>query len=334
VLVYQGYEFSSLHPEWGALADEILVKNTQGQITPGWYRPPEQRDFKVCYNSLWRERLADEIQAAQQRYGFDGLYLDGTIEPWGCCNQRHGCGYRTADGTLRPTYPIFGVRRLMQRLYGQVHPRGGLISAHQSTCCLTATLAFTDCYWDGEQFASGELAGNPLKNLPLGAFRAEFMGRNYGVPAEFLAYERPPHWTLDHALAVSMLHDVRVRPCGVDALARMAPIWNAMTRFDVAAAGWHPYWEPAPRITAQPAAVKVSYYHHPPQGSARGRVLLVAANLSAETPATAELTLDLDALGLSQPQAKDALDGRALPVSSRVVKVPLEPMRMRMIAVD
>jgi hypothetical protein len=29
----------------------------KGDITPGWYRHPEQRDFKVCYNSIWRDRL-------------------------------------------------------------------------------------------------------------------------------------------------------------------------------------------------------------------------------------------------------------------------------------
>ena len=237
VLVYHGYELSSLAPEWAELSDEVLVKNANGEITPGWYRLPEQRDFKVCYNSVWADRLADGIEQAQKRYGFDGLYLDGTIEPWACCNERHGCGYRAADGKLRPTYPIFGVRRFMQRLYGMVHPRGGLISAHQSTCCVTPTLAFADSYWDGEQFSGGELSGDPLKNLPLDAFRAEFMGRNFGVPCEFLAYERPPQWTFDHALAFSMLHDVRVRPCGLAALEKMSPIWSVMTRFDVTGGG-------------------------------------------------------------------------------------------------
>ena len=46
--------------------------------------------------------------------------------PIGCANERHGCGYRTTDGELRSTYPIFAVRRLMQRLYAMIHPEGGL----------------------------------------------------------------------------------------------------------------------------------------------------------------------------------------------------------------
>ncbi len=324
VLVYFGYEFSPLAPEWAELHDEILYRNSRGDITPGWYRHPEQRDFKVCYNSVWADKLAAGIERARERYGFDGLYLDGTIEPWGCTNERHGCGYRAADGALRPTYPIFAVRKFMQRLYGMIHPRGGLISAHQSTCCATPTLAFTHTYWDGEQFAGGELSGDPLKALPLGAFRAEFMGRNFGVPCEFLCYERPPQWTYDHALAFSMLHGVRVRPCGVAALEKMSPIWNVMTRFGVSKAEWHPYWETKPLATAEPQSVKVSLY------SRRGCALLVVSNLSADQPATAQVTLH----AVPAKSATDALSRETLSCADGKVTVSLQPMRMRLVWVE
>ncbi|MCX7886782.1 MAG: DUF6067 family protein, partial [Verrucomicrobiae bacterium] len=315
VLVYFGYEFSSLAPEWAALHDEILVKNAKGEIAPGWYRHPEQRDFKLCYNNAWRERLADGIERARDRYGFDGLYLDSTIHPWPCCNERHGCGYRTADGSLRPTYPIFAVRKLMQRLYGMFHPRGGVISAHQSTCCVTPALGFAHCYWDGEQFAGGELSGDPLKALPLGAFRAEFMGRNFGVPAEFLCYERPPQWTFDHALAFSMLHDVRVRPCGLAALEKISPIWQVMSRFGVSHAEWHPYWVANAVATAEPENVKVSLYCR------RRKALLVVSNLSAEQPATARVNVDWQRIGVKPQNVRDALSWEALAVQDGKIVV-------------
>jgi len=334
VLVYQGYELSSLAPEWAELSDEVLVKNTAGNVTPGWYRHPEQRDFTVCYKSVWADRLADAIEQARNRYGFDGLYLDGTIEPWGCCNGRHGCGYRSADGSLRPTYPIFGVRRFLQRLYGMFHPRGGLISAHQSTCCVTPTLAFAHSYWDGEQFAGGELSGDPLKALPLDAFRAEFMGRNFGVPCEFLAYERPPQWTFDHALALAMLHDVRVRPCGLASLEKMSPIWNAMTRFGVGQSEWHPYWEAKPAATAEPESVRVSLYLRPGADGNKGRALGVVSNLSAERPVTAQVTMDAGRLGVAAKAARDALSGETLSCSGGRLTVPLQPMRMRLVLVE
>jgi hypothetical protein len=334
VLVYHGYELSSLAPEWAELSDEVLAKDTQGNVTPGWYRPPEQRDFRVCYNSIWRDRLADGIEQARKRYGFDGLYLDGTIEPWPCCNERHGCGYRAADGSLRPTYPIFAVRRLMRRLYGMFQPYGGLINAHQSTCCVTATLAFAHSYWDGEQFASGELSGDPLKNLPLGAFRAEFMGRNFGVPSEFLVYERPPQWTFDHALAFSMLHDVCVRPCGLAALERMAPIWNVMTRFGVDQAQWHPYWEAKPLAVAQPESVKVSLYRRVAGEGHGNRALLVVSNLSADQPVQAQVTVDASRLGVAAKAAVDALNDERLQCANGRVSVPLPPMRMRLVWIE
>ncbi len=140
--------------------------------------------------------------------------MDGTIEPFGCANEAHGCGYRTADGELRVTYPILAVRRFMRRLYEALHPKGKLINAHQSGYCGTPTLAFVHSYWDGEHIGGGEVASldDLLKKLPLESFRAEFMGKNFGVPCEFLVSMRSRGWTIDYDLAITLLHDVLVRP--------------------------------------------------------------------------------------------------------------------------
>jgi len=334
VLVYQGYELSPLAPEWAELHEQVLTKDRNGNFITYWYRPPDQRDYKVCYNSVWSDRLALHIGRAMECYGFDGLYLDSTMSPAACCNEAHGCGYRTVDGGLHPTYPIFGVRAFLQRLYGMVHARGGMISAHQSTCCVTPTLAFVDAYWDGEQLTYGSDADDPLKGLSLETFRAEFMGRNFGVPCEFLAYERPPQWTFDHALAVSMLHDVRVRPCGLATLEKMAPVWDAMTRFDVSTAEWHPYWEKDSVATAQAECVKVSLYVHPASRWKRGRALLIVSNLSPDRAVTAEVTLDCSRLGVKTEKISDALSHEALTSAGNRLRVPLAPMRMRMIWVE
>ena len=329
VLVYHGYELSSPRRSGRSCPTRFSSRIRSGRITPGWYRHPEQARFSGSATTASGPTAGGRHRRARAR-GFDGLYLDGTIEPWACCNERHGCGYRAADGSLHPTYPIFGVRRLMQRLYAMFHP-GGLISAHQSTCCATPTLAWADSYWDGEQFAGGELSGDPLKKLPLGAFRAEFMGRNFGVPCEFLAYERPPEWTFDHALAVSLLHDVRVRPCGLAALERMSPIWNVMTRFGVSQAEWHPYWEANPLASAAPDEVKVSLYLHPKSAEPSGRALLVVSNLSPSEAVAAKLALDLGRMGLAAPAATDALSGESLDCAGGRLTVPLQPMRMRLV---
>jgi hypothetical protein len=336
LLVYFGYLLSTLAPEWGAMSDEVLVKDTGGNYTGPYFGHPPQVDYMVCLNSRWREHWLEGIKRSLDRYGYDGFYLDGTMEPFGCTNQKHGCGYRAADGTLHPTYPIFAVRRLMYDLAAVIHPRGGLVNVHQSMCCLTPTLGFADSYWDGEQFEGGELSRNTMRQLPLATFRAEFMGRNFGIPAEFLVYEKPPRWTFDDALAFTLLHDVRVRPTGgTGTLEKMAPIWKAMTRFGVSRAQWHPYWEANPMVTVQPDDVKVSFYlaGSPTEGR---RALLVVSNLSPEREASAELTLDLRRMGLSEAEAtaKDALSGETLPLENGRLVVPLRPMRMRMVGVQ
>ncbi len=333
VLLYFGYELSSLAPEWAEMSDEVLVKNSKGVAFPGWHRLPEQRDFRVCYHSRWQDFLLEGIAKFMERTGFDGVYLDGTIEPCACCNQAHGCGYQTAEGTLRPTYPVFAVRQMMRRLYDLIHPRGGLINAHQSTCCLPPTLAFVDSYWDGEQFAGGELSGDPLQKLPLAAFRAEFMGKNFGVPCEFLAYERPPHWMFDDALAFTMLHDVRVRPHGSGPLLeKMSRIWDVMTRFGVAQAQWHPYWNNSQLITPPSDAVKASLYLVPTSAGKSARALMVVSNLSKQDIADGHVQVDMARLGLrSAATAKDALTGQQLGFEQGRLAIPLPAMRMRLV---
>ena len=177
----------------------------------------------------------------------------------------------------------------------------------------------------------GTLSSNLIQKLPLATFRAEFMGRNYGVPAEFLVYEKPPQWTFDHALAFTMIHDVRIRPCGVNsALEKMASIWDVMTKFGVSKAEWHPYWETNPPATVQSDTVKVSLYLGGSKKAGGGRVLLIVSNLGMEET-TAQVNLDSKQLRLreSGTTAKDALTGESLKLETGRLTVPLQSMRMR-----
>ncbi|MCL4193913.1 MAG: hypothetical protein KJZ87_19395 [Thermoguttaceae bacterium] len=151
------------------------------------------------------------------------------------------------------------------------------------------------------------------------------------VPCEFVAYERPPQWTYDHALAVSLLHDVRVRPRGLVALEKVSPIWDVMSRFEVGEAQWHPYWESQPLATAEPAAVRVGFHLHPAASGQTGRALAVVSNLSADQGVTAQVVLHLARIAVEPKNAKDALTGETLTYSGRRLTVPLEAMRMRLV---
>jgi len=331
LLLYFGYELSTLAPEWSAVADEVLVKTPTGGLAGGYFRQPPQRDYIVCLKSEWSERLLSGIVNAIERYSFDGVYLDGTIEPFPCANELHGCGYRAPDGSLKVTYPIFAVRNFMRRLYEALHPKGKIINAHQSTYCGTPTLAFVHSYWDGEQFGGGELAKEPLQKLTLASFRAEFMGKNFGVPCEFLVYERPPDWTVDHALAFTLLHDVRVRPLGFGTmLEKMSAIWDVMTKFSVSEAEWHPYWRNSDLVEVEPESVKVSGYRKILNGQIQW--LLVVSNLSATDAVTAKIRLKGKAIKVVK-EAQDAITGEKLSLQNDAIFAPLQPMRMRLLVV-
>jgi len=330
VLLYFGYELSTLAPEWGKMADDVLVKGVNGEFAGGYQRLPEQRAYIVCYNSRWQDYFIEGISRALEDYGFDGVYLDGTIEPWGCANERHGCGYRTLDGSLKATYPIFAVRELMKRLYTIIQSKGGIVNAHQSTCCVTPTLAFCHSYWDGEQFQGGELATEALQKLPLDTFRAEFMGKNFGIPCEFLVYEKPPDWTFERALAFTLLHDVLVRPLNLEELELMSKIWKAMTDFGVSTAEWYPYWENERFLKLEPDYIKASFYQK------KDKLLLVVSNLSDKQEVEGKVILDTTALKISGNLrlCYDAITGENIPIKDSGVQISLQPMTARLIQIE
>ncbi len=286
VLLYFGYELSDAAPEWDAYHDEVLVHPRRG----GYQRKDiPQTAYICCYRSAWKEYILTGIARMIDEYDIDGVYLDGTTEPFGCANELHGCGYVGADGERHRTYPIFEVRDLMRRMRHIIKSRkpDGLISAHMSATVSMPTLAFVDSYWDGEQLDVHEHGFR----LPLDAFRAEFMGHNWGVPAEFLCYYNRP-FTHEEALALALLHDVPVRPTvRGDLLGMMSNVWAAWEAIDINAAEWFPYWEEEVPVTCADPSVLVSTHVGP------GGALIVAANASAEVVET-ELQADPDALGV------------------------------------
>jgi len=63
-----------------------------------------------------------------------------------------------------------------------------------------------------------------LDVLPMDAFRTEFMGRQWGVPSEFLVYDGMPYYAKD-LLAYTLLHGVlntSVPPCWAYSISRPA----------------------------------------------------------------------------------------------------------------
>jgi len=307
LLLYFGYEISDIAPEFAAYADEMLVAPRQG----GYTRQPPQTAYIVCYQSKWQDFMAQGIARVMDEYDIDGVYLDGTEYPWGCANTRHGCGYTRPDGTIGTTWSIYGAREMLRRIYTIVRSRkpDGQVNVHNSTCMAMPSLAFATSSWDGEQLGGMEPGPDPLTVLPLDTFRCEFMGRQWGVPAEFLCYDRPYTWS--QALSFTLLHDVLVRGSLGGSLEAESKLWHAMDDFGRHEATWLPYWDNGRYVTLGPdASIKSSLYWRPGKG-----VVAVVSNLGPKA-SNAEVRLNTAALKLvGDLQATDILSDDPVDIS-------------------
>jgi len=325
VLVYFGYELSTLAPEWGDDADDVLVKSPEGDPAGGWRRDPPQRGLICCYRSRRADQWLESVIAFVDRYEIDGLYLDQTCVPFGCANEQHGCGYRGPDGALHVTFPIFAVRNLMNRLYEAMHARGAHIDVHQSSCCSTPTLAFAHSYVDGEHLIwDDQYKEDPAGAIGLDAFRAEFAGKNFGVPCEFFCETE--------AWCLPLLHDVRPRP-GASAPEPLVKLWRVLDAFGVESAAWHPYWRNGTLLTVAPEPVKASAYvrHHPERDEVHA--LLVVANLAPRDAADAQVAVRFRELGAQEAgaQARDAMDDSPLEMNDGRLRLALGPLDTKLV---
>ena len=243
VMVYFGYEVSSLLPGFAGVCGDYLNKNTRGNFVGGWQREPMQRDFTVCYHGGYSDVMLKRVCHAMDDYGVDGIYTDGTYVPWECANEAHGCGWRDARGTLHEVYPIFAVREHVKKLYRAVHARGGVVDTHQSSCCLMATLAFADSYFDGENIQG--FISEDIRRMRMDVFRAEFLGRNMGIPCNFISYTNQG-FDMKMILGFTLVNGVLPRANRMADLPVMAAVWRILDDFGTQEAQWHPYYQNPP----------------------------------------------------------------------------------------
>ena len=326
VLLYFGFLISDIAPEWRDFGKDCVALPKGGYPVYHYLPQPEQSAWRVCLNSPWQDFMADGIAEAMTEFDADGVYLDGTEYPFACCNTEHGCGTLKPDGSIALTYPIFGVRSAMRRIHDAVRSRkaDGLVNVHNSTCMTMPTLGWATSYWDGEQFQNLTKGSDMKDLLPLDAFRAEFMGRQWGVPAEFLCYGNA--LTYRQSWAITLLHDVPVRPAASDDvsvsvtdLGLASAIWKAMDRFGRKEAEWLPYWGNSDYVAVSPRDAYVSLYRHPNNG-----VLAVVSNLTSKRAAV-NVKLNLRRLGLSGASlsVRDALRHRSVATLNGTVKCSL-----------
>ena len=278
VLPYFGYELSTMAPVWSSLYNEMTVKDEEENMQGGWWRVPFQRDYVVCYNSRYSELFLKGIEKLMDTCHIDGVYLDGTAMPRLCYNTEHGCGWYDSDGELHGTYSMNSIRSLFRRLYEVVTSRGGQINVHSFGFVNFTALPYIHQSWYGENLQFILMHGS-TEDIDLDYFRAEYLGRNMGVPVEFIAYENRPYWKFESALSSSILHGILPRPNDIEhPLELMSSVWKIFDAFPISQSEWKPYW--TNKVITSHEKVKVSYYRYV---TLSGEVQLLAfvVNISA-----------------------------------------------------
>jgi hypothetical protein len=324
LIVYIGYglartapEMQGHHDEWSTLP---LIPWTPS------YDVERQSFDATCARSGWADWLVKGIDKLFTDYELDGLYFDGTSEAMRCQNEAHGCGWKDSNGKLHETYAVLAVRSLMRRIADVVHSHrsDAILDVHMSSSLTLPTLSFCDSYWDGEQFE--HFTTKDHFELPLDAFRTEFMGYAHGLDAEFLCYEGQP-FALDEAIALAWLHGVEVRP-NPGTLKHVAPIWHAMDKFGITSAKWLPYWSGSGAVAEDSSTQASSYLKD-------GKALLFVSHLKRE-PVTTSLRLDRKALklGSGKLRAKDAITGAAIDVADDRVSLSFDGMTYKLVEIE
>jgi len=332
-VLYFGFGLTTGTPEWQIMGEKPLRAPRGLPFGVPW--TPGKLSYRACANSAYADYAVWRIDYMMKRYGIDGVYLD-EFGAESCLSAEHGCGYVDAAGQRRAARPAFAFRRLMRRIYTVVKRNNpdGIVELHGRAPLPAMT--FATHYLLGEQFMALKQADRPplrsVVSLPM--FRADFMGKPFGVPSTFLAYDRRPFLAAE-ALALGLIHDTPVRTGGFytrrayDNIALISSVWQAMERFGTSRAKFVGYWENR-ILTPARNDVKCSLWRRPDC-----RLLAVVTNLG-ESPRTC-LKLDNDAAGLpagAAPVAADPLSDTTLTIKTGAVEldVPREGFRMVLIS--
>ena len=281
---YFGYEYASAAPDFFENGDAYVRKTAEGDHTAVWHRDPHQVDYIVCYAGGYSQVQLERCIDAMDDYGFDGIYLDGTIIPQACANAAHGCGYTDPDGVRHATYPLRACRRHIKALSRAVHERGGIVEAHQSGCCVPMLMAYCDSYFDGEHLSLKP--GEKLSQaLDVGAMRAEFTGFNWGLPVQFCLTEELMHAKPADCFGMLMLYGVDIKAYGDTEKLVLGDHWKIMDDFGTADSVFYPCWHKEKPVRVSGSEMFCAAW-------VKGdRVLALAVNLG-DGPAKAELLCD------------------------------------------
>lgn len=177
----------------------------------------------------------------------NGIYIDETFS-YGCSSEAHGCGWRTAKGSLLGRYPIFENRELRKRWYkvARAYHKDFLFWTHDSAFIKPPQMAYSDFTSSGETI--GYQSGDPLDTIDLREFRIEYLGKQVGVPQFLLpeVYRETEEEPTRKLVALLMLHDIQTWEIWANREA-VTKVWAMMNNFGMDdSTRFIPYWSDKP----------------------------------------------------------------------------------------
>jgi hypothetical protein len=300
---------------------DVAMYGKGGRIRAVFPQAPFFADFIVWKNMEFLKK-----------YNLDGLYHDNVLVD-GCSQASAGDGWTDASGKRHPSYPVLATRSLYRRLYAAVHAAkpDAILMGHMSGKMWIPVLAYEDCYLDGENFMT-RIKESYLDIVPLEMFRAEFVGRQWGLQAFFIPEfgskaiaEVTPTREL---LAILILHDTGLWPPDRDNVKEVQETYDKLAAFGYGDADFIPYSDAEPPAATDMKGVYVSVYKRPD-----GRALAFVANLS-KADCAGSISFDEKRIGFPIKSISSWRDTASVQVEGHTVNLTVPKRDYRMLLLE
>lgn len=275
--------------------------------------------------------LVWNVKKFTEQYKLSGYYYD-QLHPYAYSGKSANVGYEE-NGIRYATYPIRAQRQLFKRLYAVVksQPWKTWQWGHMSAKMNIPVLSWLDGYYDGEHpFSALVRDKSYMEVMTLDTFRAEFIGRQWGLAPLFLpemrgkiASDVEPTREL---MAIGMVHDVPICRLFCNGY-EMDRIRRELDLFDYGHSDFYAYYDEIPPASTDMKEVYVSAYKHD-----NGSVLLVAANLSKEKlDRNGKIRIDFNRLGVKPDKLMTWPDRKPIAVVNGEFELTVPKMNYRMV---
>ncbi|MCF7838711.1 MAG: DUF6067 family protein [Candidatus Marinimicrobia bacterium] len=303
-------------------------------------------------------------QKTMDYYGVNSIHMDNTIRGrWINKNPVTGHGWYDDDGNLQGRWAIFGAREAAKRFrwLHHVYITNGVVSLHAGARHIPPISGFADLHQGGE--GGFYMHGDIARDMILPEDWGDGYQYRFGVPVEILTKRGRQDWGPNFLFLYTLLFDMDIRNFGafyhpsywhvnprrpdvrtmgaydpyfaqVGVSEQSTPqvlLWQLKDEFGTRTAEFRPFWDNAAEVTlAGGDKLRSSFYLHP--GTA---ALFVLSNFDTE-PVAAEMTLNLEALGLANRplRAYDAFTDEPYAMQGARITVPVPGAAYRLVRVE